>query len=93
MVFVFVFFHSCVTFPSEITRSEGASWGTRACALETAAERSFSRALGVQGRELQLPESCEQKGAASPGLRWWKQFPREQRGTSKVCGNSKSGIE
>lgn len=35
------------------------------------------------------PQSCEQKGADSPGLRWWEPFPREQRGKCKLCGNSK----
>lgn len=42
--------------------------------------------LDVQGMELQLLESWEQKGVA--GLQLWKQFPREQRWTCKVCGNS-----
>lgn len=51
--FWFGLIHSCVTFPSEVSGSVRTPWGTRAHALETAAERSFS--------------GCTGNGAAAPG--------------------------
>lgn len=71
--------------PPEMT---GSAWGQGLVPWKQP-QRGASGALGAQERELQLLESCEQKAAASPGLRWWKRFPREQRGTCKTVATQR----
>lgn len=74
--------------PSEMT---GSAWGTRACALKTAAERSLW-GPGCTGEGAAASGELRAEGSsqpASPGLRWWKQFPREQRGTCKTVATQR----